>query len=395
MSFAFWASEVSGNANNGGGTVVIGDWGIPIFTAQEFYDFATKSNSVLTDQYYLHNDIDFTGFTWTYNSTNNQVIFRGTLNGNGKKLMNLTITNSSTSYLYNGIFPRSIGSTIYDLTLENVHTVTNLSGSTQRAGLLIGRAEGGTTTLSDIKIIDSSVQGNSTNGVGGLVGNVLNSTTIVNISNIKATNFKIFNDAAYVGGLVGRIATLGAQVNVTDVDFQGEVYSNITSNTGSSYAGGIIGYIPSGGRFTLNRSIIEATFQNTLVTSSNFNGYTNRYLGGVIGGNASATANVNIQNMFFTGSLYTRIDARRNDVGTISGQDSTQATTSNVFHSMVAYRALGGAVTYTTTTQTGQMAVRVNASTMPDQAWWNSFYTNFTSNSLWLQDGTGRPYLNL
>jgi len=287
ITFAYWAANVIGNSDSGIGLVDIGDWGIPIYTAQEFYDFATKTNSVATDLYYLHNDIDFTGFTWTYNSTvTDDVTFYGTLNGNGKKLMNLTITNNSTStsaYLYNGIFPRGFGATVRDLTLENVNTVTNLSGTSQRSGLLFGNVYGGTTTIFNVKVINSGSQGNSSVGVGGLVGTVLNASTILNISQVKATNLKVFNDTSSVGGLVGRITTSGATVNLSDIDFEGDIFANVVSTTGSSHAGGLIGYIPTGGKFTVQRAMIQATFQNTLVTSSNYNVYANRYLGGVIG----------------------------------------------------------------------------------------------------------------
>jgi len=395
MTFAFWASSVDSSGGNADGNIAIGDWGIPIFTPAEFYTFATKTDSVATDFYYLANDIDFSSFTWEYNALNNNVTFRGTLNGNGKTISNLTVTNNSTTYSYNGIFPRINGGTVYNITFDNVQIITNLSGTTQRSGLVSGNASGSTVTLDNITVINSGVQGNSTNGVGGLIGNVQGATTILNIYNVKATNLKVFNDNAYVGGLVGRIATSGGRVNMYDIDFQGEVYSNLTGNTSSSYAGGLIGFVRSGAFFTLERAIVEATFQNTLVTASNFLGYTNRYLGGFIGYNAAVSANVNLTNAFFTGSLYTRIDARRNDVGTVSGRDATQATLSNVFHSFVAYRSTGGGINYTETTQTGQMATVVNPSAMPTVGWWDSAYAIFDAvNDLWAQDVvTGRLYL--
>ncbi|RJX23922.1 MAG: hypothetical protein C4537_07730 [Acholeplasma sp.] len=396
MTFAYWASSVFGNQDDGSSAIDIGFWGIPIYTAQEFYDFATKTNSVATDLYYLHNDIDFTGFTWTYNASNYNVTFRGTLNGNGKKLSNLTITNNSTSYLYNGIFPRGNGASVYDLTLENVNTITNLSGTSQRSGLLFGNVWGGTNNISNIKVIDSSSQGNSTNGVGGLVGNVQNSTTILNLSQIKATNLRVFNDTSYVGGLVGRIATSGGRVNMTDIDFEGDVYANIVTNTGASYAGGLIGFVRSGAIFSVERAVVEATFQNTLVTASNYLVYSNRYLGGIMGYNASATANVTLNTVYVTGSLYTRIDTTRNDVGTVSGRDATQASLTNVYHAYVAYRSVGGGVNYTATTQTGQMSTLVSASTPPSQAQYDTFYAWLVAgNPFWQQDLNGRPFLDI
>lgn len=391
LSFAYWASSINGNVSQGVPVVTIGDWGIPIFTAQEFYDFATKTNSLATDEYYLANNIDFTGFTWVYNATNNAVTFRGSLNGNYKTLSNLTITNTSTSYKYNGIFPRMSGGKVFNLTLNNVNTVTSLSGTTQISGLITGNAYGGTNDITNITIINSGSQGNSSNGVGGLVGNVQNATTIVNLTHIKATNFKVFNRSAYVGGLVGRIATSGARVNMNDIDFQGEIFAN----TSSGYSGGLIGYVPSGAYFTLNRAVIEANFQNTLVTNATYYlKYSDRYLGGVIGRNAAVTANVKLTDVFFTGSLYNQTNTRRNDVGTVSGLDTTQATLLRTYYSYVAYRTSTGTISYTQTGQTGQMSTVVSKTAMPTLTWWNGFYAYFSaSNNYWQQDGTGRPYL--
>jgi hypothetical protein len=393
MSFAFWASSIAGSSGNNNGTINIGDWGIPIFTPLEFYTFATKTNSVATDSYYLANDIDFTGFTWTYQTVFSTATFRGTLNGNGKTLSNLTITNTSTSWLYNGIFPRIFGATIHDLTLDNVNTVTTLSGTSQRSGLIAGNAWGGTNTLSNITVLNSGSQGNSTNGVGGLVGNVLNSTTILNLNNIKITNLRVFNRSAYVGGLVGGISSTGARVNMNDIDFQGQVYSYATTG----YSGGLIGYVPSGTFFTLNRAIVEATFQNTLVTNATYNlRYSDRYLGGIIGYNAAVSANVFITDAFFTGSLFNQTNAYRSDVGAVSGRDGTQATLLRTYRSYVAYRTSTGTVSYTQTGQTGQIGTLVSATAMPTEAWWNGYYVNLVAgNTDWVQTPvTGRPYLN-
>ncbi|MBU1094504.1 MAG: hypothetical protein KKH01_08585 [Firmicutes bacterium] len=392
MSYAYWASSIADGSSQGTPIVTIGEWGIPIFNAQEFFDFATKTNSLDTDKYYIANDIDFAGFSWVYNSTFSTVTFKGSLNGNNKTLSNLTITNTSTSYKYTGIFPRMLGGEVYDLTLDNVNTVTTLSGTSQRSGLITGEAYGGTNDIRNITIIDSGSQGNSTSGVGGLIGSVLNSSTVVNLSQIKATNLRVFNRSAYVGGLIGRVTTSGGTVTMNDIDFEGQVYAY----TSSGYSGGLIGYIRSGTYLTINRAIVEATFQNTLVTNATYYlRYSDRYLGGFIGYNAAASANVHITDAFFTGSLFNQTNTYRAAVGTISGRDATQATHVNTYHSYVAYRTSTGTVSYTQTGQTGEMAVTVSATSMPTLTWWNSFYVPFAAaNSYWAQDGLGRPYLS-
>ncbi len=96
-----------------------------------------------TDEYYLANDIDFTNFAWDYDTTFNNVIFRGVLNGNNKILSNLTITNNLATSLNTSIFPRSEGGRIFNLTLDNVHIKVMIGGPNSRAGLLIGTVRGG------------------------------------------------------------------------------------------------------------------------------------------------------------------------------------------------------------------------------------------------------------
>jgi len=388
----YWSQDPTTGRLYLDGSVTFGNEGVPISTAQEFYDFATNVNSFGTDKYYLANDIDFTGFTWDYNALNNSVIFSGSLNGNNKTISNLTITNTSTTYLYLGIFPRMDGGTVSDLTLDNVQLVTSLSGNTQRAGLIAGNVYNGKiNTIKNITIINSGVQGNSSSGVGGLVGYVQTNLTVLNIENIKATNFKVFNRTAYVGGLVGRLANTST-VNISDIDLQGEVYAH----TSTGYSGGLIGNTPSGTFVTVNRAVVEVVFRNTLVTNATyFNRYSDRYIGGFIGYNLAATASININDSFFTGSLFNQTNGYRNAVGTAVGRLGTVVTLSNTYHSNVSYRNASGVLVYGQTGQAGQMATLVDAYNMPTVIWWNTFYNDYydSVNNLWAQDGTGRPYL--
>jgi hypothetical protein len=59
MSFAYWASSLSGNQNVGDGTLTLGDWydGIPIFTTDEFIQVITTPNN--TNTYVLARDLIF------------------------------------------------------------------------------------------------------------------------------------------------------------------------------------------------------------------------------------------------------------------------------------------------------------------------------------------------
>jgi hypothetical protein len=395
IGYAYWNNLTQDTNEN----MNIGDWGIPISSAQEFYDFAMKADSVTTDRYFLLNDIDFSGFNWTYTSTNNTVTFRGLLDGNGKTLSNLTLYINSSSYSYLGIFPRMSGGSVYNLTLDNVNLSlgsTALGGSSLRSGLITGNIIGSTNTISDITILNSGVRGTSTTGTGGLVGSVTGSTTIVNIDNIKATSLKVFSKSSNAGGLVGNVSTSGAQIHVSDIDLEGEVFAYGSS----SYTGGIIGQVASGAMVTIDRIVLDVTSRNTLETNSTYyNRYSQRYLGGFVGYSLSASANILISDAFFTGSLFTQSSTRASSVGTATGRfsaTSTRPTLLRTFYSQVIFSSSSGTIVYTpSSTPSGQMATLVNAASMPSSTWWNGFATagNFSS-ELWGQDvATGRLYL--
>lgn len=387
IGYAYWDSSTNTQNN----TVNIGDWGTPITTPQEFYDFATKTNSSTSDHYYLFNDIDFSGYNWVYNSSKSSVVFRGILDGNGKTISNLSLNYTSMSYQYFGIFPRMQGGAIYNLTLSNVFlnlSTTALYGTSLRSGLLTGNVYGSTNIFSNITIIDCGVRGTSSTGSGGLIGSVTTGSTIVNINNIKATNLKVFNKSANAGGLIGSINSSGATVTINDIDLQGEVFSNANS----SYTGGIVGNIVSGGKLTVNRAIIDMTSQNTLETSTTYrNKYTVKYLGGFIGRNQSSRTNVFLTDVFFTGSLYPQSNNNRSYVGTLIGTTGGSYTSTRAYYSNVTFRSSNGSfITTPDTTCKGIMAPSVTA----DNPWWNEFKTNFDlANGLWAQDSDGRLYL--
>lgn len=388
LGYAYWDNKINTQAS----TLNIGDWGIAISTPKEFNDLANKSNGQMTDRYYLINDIDFSEHNWTYVDGG---IFRGTLDGNGKTLSNLTVYHNSSSFNYIGIFPKMQGGSVYNLKLSNVYLDlgnTALGGKRVRAGLIAGSVDGQTNIISNITIENAGVRGTSTNGAGGLIGNITTSTTVVNIDNIKATNLKVFNKSSYSGGIIGVIGTNGAKVTINDIDIQGEVYSYNTS----SYTGGIIGRIASGGKFSVNRAIVEMTSRNTLETNSTYNlKYSNRYLGGFIGRNQSTSANVVLNNVFFTGSLYTNTRQNRGYIGTAIGTTGGSINISNDYYANVTFRANNGSfITDPDTTTYGVFAELVSETSLPTIPWWNGFSINFDSaNSLWAQDGNGRLYL--
>ncbi|MBE0700449.1 MAG: InlB B-repeat-containing protein, partial [Acholeplasmataceae bacterium] len=144
--------------------------GTAITTTQEFYD-ATRNGTVGVE-YYLANDLDFDGYVW---NTVQATSFRGSFNGNGKTITNLSI-GTGTETDRGGIFPTINGATIFNLTITNSSVDVNA-----RAGLIAGRVENNASSIENITIINSSVSGNGGEAVGIVVGQVSITTTIQNI----------------------------------------------------------------------------------------------------------------------------------------------------------------------------------------------------------------------
>lgn len=141
LAYSYFDSKTNSSSSN----MPIGEWMIGISTPQEFYDFATKSDSVSEDKYYLENDIDFTGFDWTLDEDNNNVVFKGYLDGDNHTISNLTIYTDNSSYKFLGIFPIIKGGTVKNLKLEDVETVIDpsvLDSVTYRSGLIAGQISG-------------------------------------------------------------------------------------------------------------------------------------------------------------------------------------------------------------------------------------------------------------
>src|SRR5690606_8033555 len=140
--------------------------GIAITTPDEFYNLVNGTTVYETGaEFYLRNDLDFTGFNWDGALFAEALITPHTfnLNGNGKTISNISFTATNQA----GIIQRMAGGSVYDLTLDNIH----LEGASQ-GGILVGRiVNGSTVTISDVTVMNSSVKGGSA-GVAGLIGHI-------------------------------------------------------------------------------------------------------------------------------------------------------------------------------------------------------------------------------
>ncbi|MDI6453584.1 InlB B-repeat-containing protein [Peloplasma aerotolerans] len=327
--------------------------GTAISTPEEFNHTVTTHAS--GGVFYLANDIDFTGFTWTYTSFN----FKGTINGNGKTISNLSIHGGDRS----GIFTRIKESTVYNLTLDQVHVV-----STGRAGILIGEVDGTDVLVHNISIINSSVTGNSSNGVGGLIGYTKNGFN-VSTHDIILEDVTVTNQNKASGLIIGRTNNGSTLGNMTISN----IYITNSYVTATESVGGIYGDVTG----SINLSIDKIVMEIHLDSSKN--------LGGVIGLNLS-TNNISIQDILMTGSL----TASNNNIGHIAS--GNVITTANRIY----------AVQFDITGDVNQQAIAENniISSLEtlNSEWWHDHLSNIASDESWyFQDNlyrlTGLSYI--
>jgi hypothetical protein len=354
----------------------------PIFTAQEFYDFATSSTSLSTDNYCLRNDIDFSSFTWEYLDSHTTNQFQGTFNGRNHTLSNITIETSVSGTAYLSLFSRMNGGTIKNVGIENYgmgFTVAYYNSSSIQAGIFAGEVTGLGNLVENITIDNADVIGSSINGAGGLFGQVEDDAYLT-IRNVKATNLTVLNSSKRAGGLISRANTGTGLIIIEDIELQGNIAAgNATSNTG-----GIFGTFRNL-TGSISRVVVEYIAEGSIdLSDGTITFKSSKYVGGFVGNNNNSSI-LTINDAFYTGELYN--DLRY--VGTVLGRRKTDITLNEVYYSNVLF-----VDDYIPSSGIGINSTVVNASTMPNSTWWNGFYGNFSAaNTLWTQDGTGRPVL--
>lgn len=115
----------------------------------------------------LTQDLDLSGVTdWTPIGTSKDNSFKGTFDGDGKTIRNLTVdTNADKlglfSYIYKG--------TVQNLTLEKFSVTNNFNNAFAETGALAGTAAYA-STIENVTVIGATVKSTQTRGyVGGLV----------------------------------------------------------------------------------------------------------------------------------------------------------------------------------------------------------------------------------
>lgn len=190
------------------------------------YVFATDAN------YKLMADIDLSGEEWT--PIENEIV--GIFDGNGKKIIGLTITSTSD---YNksevGLF-RVFSGIFENTTFENVNI--NINNFANDAANISGKTGVGTIAgvMKEGVIYNVTVSGTVTanvDNVGGFVGHTMPERIV---RAIKCTNNASVSGNKNVGGVIG--CSLGA-ISVVNSTSAGTVIA--TNNWGN--AGGLVGYV--------------------------------------------------------------------------------------------------------------------------------------------------------
>ncbi|MEI8377646.1 MAG: GLUG motif-containing protein, partial [bacterium] len=299
--------------------------------------FKAAINAGLGGNYMLMNDIDMSEL----GTVNRAVItgyFTGTLDGNGYKIKNLTITSNAD---YSGLFSITDGANIKNLILEN--TNISVAGVTVFAGGLAGFIKN--SIINNCSSTNVNINANQTQKVGGFIGGAQTNNTITNCYSTGT-----ISGSDYTGGLIGQnfntsnISLSFSSVSVTGTIFTGGLVGAHygTCNLYDSYATGSV--IASG---SSSGGLIGAMNTNSSVTSSYATGNVSSSAwasGGLIG---SSNTNSTITSCYATGN----VSSTSTSVGGLIGANYTNSTITASYSSgnITGTNYVGGLVGYNST----------------------------------------------
>ena len=294
---------------------------IGISTAQQLEwlaDIVNRGNGMSGKTFVLLNDIDMSGIDdWT--PIGDYYLFRGTLDGQGHTIRNLTITsvnpsrtNANPGY---GLFGYMNG-TVKNLNLDNFYFdndnyVDPTWGTAYGAGFLGVTIDSQyAANIENVSVTNSRATGT----VAGLIHSVQGGTTIRNCSTSFTLTAPDDGNVYLAGGIVNSISTY---TNNSTVLISG-CSSDFTASGSYYYAGGIAGSFTN---LTNNFVTIEdCYFEGSLKTSRD------HYLGvgGIIGnynaGKNDCTGTLNINRVFSNATL-SASNPTQNVNGIIGGTD--------------------------------------------------------------------------
>lgn len=297
-----------------GAVAPVGGKNITISTAEELRLFArwvNNNNDTTGLTFVLADDIDLTGVDmdpigWFVQANKSSTLrfdrsFRGTFDGQGHTISNLTIKHNGCS---TGLFGSTDGAVIKNVKVKSAYVF----GMRQTGGL-VGRLVSSTlnncTFSGEVCSRGKGAGQNSGAFVGGLVGEmsgsqILNCAAEAEILVFGAANrsedhfgsiyenkYIPYCNGSYVGGIVGK--TSGATSTIKNVNFNGKVTVIGEGDGNGNAVGGFIG----GG-----------TFANITDCSSTAEVSGNEQVGGFIGSQEGTNQSLSIRNCVANGSVY-------------------------------------------------------------------------------------------
>ena len=285
----------------------------------------------------------------------------GSLDGQGHAVSNASITGIRG---YGGLFPRANGATIRNLVVDNITISTS-----DRAGGLIGRVENGDTLVENVVIKNSSITGNNSNGVGGLIGIVSRKTDVYNVSVINTT---VTNTSqANVGGLVGRVDS--AALYADDIFILGVTVKSGYVHTTIVGAGALVGYVRDNANSLF--SGVRVVVWNTTVDGD----VTRAFIGRL-----SAPGQADLMDAYF------KVTFDNNERSNLVDYNQTNNEVTPVVDTTYIY----GSLTNQISAGANEIAL-TNIAVPTDAAWWTTNLNNIATSDFWVVNSDGLVTLAL
>ncbi len=189
---------------------------------------AQQNNWYLGKNVVLANDIDMTGKTWAWDPTTFVAFsFRGTLDGQGYAIKNLTLNSA-------GMFQNLNSGAV----IKNISFIDFVCNDPNPCIIARDLAAAGTATIENVYVKTNITLSGSCAYAGGLLGQVRESTGTLNIRNCVSEVTVTGKASTAVGGFIGWTNN-GATVNITDSAFIGDLSGATAANGVSGFVGGI------------------------------------------------------------------------------------------------------------------------------------------------------------
>ena len=198
-------------------------------------------SSYQTAYYKLTTDLNFSN-TKTYSLGYVSAYFKGTFDGGNNHIKNINVTCARGNC---GLFGYIQGATIKNLKLDSGTVQLKANNS---SGSLVGAVKGLACTIDNCGNYGVTIQQlteNTAACASGLIGYVDTNLTVTNCFNHATITNRVINQA-FAGGIVARVNSSSAVVNISKCYNKGNISAGVTQQTAASYAGGILGSCSAG-----------------------------------------------------------------------------------------------------------------------------------------------------